>query len=115
MIKSIALIKRKPGISREEFFRHYEEVHAPLASKYLPFKRYVRNYIITQAAYGHRAAAEEPEFDCIAEFWFDNEEDRQAVEDFLGSEAGQVIRDDEEKFMDRSKIVGFVVEEKVTE
>jgi len=36
MVKTIALIKRKPGLSREEFIRHYEEVHAPLALKHVP-------------------------------------------------------------------------------
>jgi len=115
MIKSIGLIKRKPGLSREEFVRHYEEVHAPLASKHLPFKRYVRNYITFQTVYEPRVAVEEPEFDCITEVWFETDQDVEAVVNFLASEAGKVIRDDEERFMDRSKIIGFVVEEKVTE
>ena len=44
MIKTIAMIRRKPGISREDFIRHYEEVHAPLGQKHFGFARYVRNY-----------------------------------------------------------------------
>jgi hypothetical protein len=56
MVKVIALIRRKPGLSREGFLKHYEEVHAPLALKHFPtFKRYVRNHIITPPG------AEEPE------------------------------------------------------
>ena len=107
MVKVMFLVKSKPGLSREEFCRHYEEAHVPLALKYFPtFKRYVRNYVITTPG------VEEPEFDCITEIWFDNMEDCQAVVDFWGSETGQVIRDDEERFMDRSKIVAFLVEEK---
>jgi len=43
MIKVMAFIKRKPGISHEEFVQHYEEVHAPLAVKHLTtISRYVR-------------------------------------------------------------------------
>ena len=109
MVKGMSLIKRKLGLSREEFYRHYEEVHVPLALKYFPtFKKYVRNYIITPAG------VEEQEFDCITEVWFNGMEDCQAAMDFWASDAGQVIRDDEERFMDRSKIVAFLVEEKVT-
>jgi uncharacterized protein (TIGR02118 family) len=110
MIKAIALIKRKPGLSREEFSRHYEEVHVPLALKYFPtIKRYVRNYILTPSA------VEGPEFDCISEYWYDNIEEQQAAVNFWQSEAGQVIRDDEESFMDQGKTVFFLVEEKVSE
>ena len=79
MIKAIGLIKRKPGLSREEFVKHYEEVHAPLALKYFPtIKRYVRNHIITPSG------AEEPQFDCITEFWYDDMEGYQAVLNALG-------------------------------
>lgn len=110
MIKTIELVKRKPGLSREEFSKYYEEVHAPLALKYFStFKRYVRNHIITPPG------GEEPGFDCITEIWLDNMEDVQAVLDFWKSEAGEVIRRDEENFMDRSKLVSFLVEEKVSE
>jgi len=109
VVKTIELIRRKTGLSREEFSKHYEKVHVPLAVKYFPtIKRYVRNHIITLPG------AEEPEFDCITEIWFDDMEGAQAVFDFWKSEAGQVIRDDEESFMDRSKIVFFLVEEKVS-
>ena len=111
MIKSIGLFKRKPGLSQEEFAKHYEEVHAPLALKYFStlFKRYVRNHVITPPG------AEEPEFDCVTEIWFESMEDMKTVADFWQSEAGEVIRRDEETFMDRDKLISFIVEEKVSE
>ena len=109
MIKMVSLIRRKPGLSREEFVKHYEEVHAPLALKCFPtFKRYVRNHIIIPAG------GEEPEFDCITELWYDDMQGHQAVIDFYQSEAGQPIRDDEVAFMDNSKTMSFFVEEKVS-
>lgn len=109
MIKAMSLIKRKPGLPREEFSRHYEEVHVPLALRHFPFKRYVRNYVIASPG------AEELDFDCITEVWFDTMEDCQAAAEFSASEAYQVISEDEDRFMDRSKIVAFLVEEKATE
>ena len=107
MVKAITLIKRKAGISREEFVKHYEEVHAPLALKHFSFRRYVRNHIIP-------SGVEEPAFDCITEVWFDDMAKYHVGINFWQSEAGQVIRDDEESFMDRSKMVYFLVEEKVS-
>jgi uncharacterized protein (TIGR02118 family) len=109
MIKAISFLKRKPGISREEFARHYEEVHAPLAMKHFPFKRYVRNYVIGDPD------ADVPGFDCITEVWFETMEDCEAAAEFSMSEDYKVISDDEEKFMDRSSIVAFLVEEMVSE
>ena len=112
MIKSMALIKRKPGLSREEFIQHYEEVHAPLALKHFPiFKRYVRNYVIPLPD------AEELDFDCITEIWFDEIEGAMAVTEALGgykTEIGRVFLDDEEKFMDRGSRVSFLVDERVS-
>jgi uncharacterized protein (TIGR02118 family) len=112
MIKSMTLIKRKPELSREEFIQHYEEVHAPLALKHFPtFARYVRNYVITLPD------AEEPDFDCITEIWFDDIEGAMAVTEALGdykTEIGRIFLDDEEKFMDRDSKVSLLVDERVS-
>ena len=120
MVKSIELIKRKPGISQEEFIKHYEEVHAPLALKHFPtFRRYVRNHIIKPPG------TDEPDFDCITEIWYDDMLGVKAVIDALGgykdddisgytTELGRIFRDDEEKFMDRSNRVSFLVDERVS-
>ena len=112
MIKSMALIKRKPGLSREEFIQHYEEVHAPLALKHFPtFKRYVRNHIIALPG------TEEPDFDCITEIWFEDKEGAMAVTEALGdykTEIGRIFLADEEKFMDRGSLVSFLVDERVS-
>jgi uncharacterized protein (TIGR02118 family) len=110
MVKAVALIKRKPGTSQEEFTQHYEQAHAPLALKHLPtIKRYVRNHVI------HMPGTEGLEFDCITELWFDSMEDAVKLMEFVQSDAGQVIRDDEEKFLDQDKTVFFLVDEKVSD
>ena len=110
MIKTIALIKRKAGISREDFVKHYEEVHAPLALKNLPMiRRYIRNHVVDIPG------SEGPDFDCISEFWFDSIEDAMGVVAFVQSESGKVLRDDEMKFMDNSRTIAFMVEERVSD
>ena len=110
MVKTIVFIKRKSNITREEFAKHYEEVHAPLALKRLPMiKRYVRNHVVDIAG------MEGPDFDCMTELWFDTLEDAAKVIEFVQSDAGQVIRDDEQKFLDSEKTVSFLVDERVSD
>lgn len=112
MIKTIALISRKPGISQEEFVKHYEEVHVPLALKHFPtFKKYVRNYIVAFPG------TPEPDFDCVTEFWFDDLEGAMAVQEILGdykTEVGKIFLADEEKFQDRARTRTFLVDERVS-
>src|SRR5271156_4961524 len=46
MFKVIAMMKLKPGVSFEEFRRHYETIHAPMGLKSLAnTKRYFRHYL----------------------------------------------------------------------
>ena len=112
MIKTIALIKRKPGMSMEDFVRHYEEVHAPLALKHFPtFSKYVRNYVVAMPG------TDGPDFDCITEFWFDDLEGAMKVQEILGdyqTEVGKIFLADEERFQDRAKTRSFLVDEKVS-
>jgi len=110
MVKTVAFFKRKAGLSREEFFNHYEMVHAPLGMKHIPnMKGYVRNHIPVSSS------ADDLEWDCISEFWFENMDEFQKVTDYLQSDSSQAVHDDEETFMDRSKSVFFFVDEKVLE
>ena len=108
MIKAIGMMKRKPGLSREDFIRHYEEQHAPLAQRLLGFARYVRNYPIPEPG------AAEPPFDVITEFWFESKEAFAAAMAVNASPEAQIIREDEARFMDTSRTVGFLVDERVT-
>lgn len=112
MIKTIALITRKPGMSREDFVKYYEERHAPLALKHFPtFSKYVRNYPVTMPG------TDEPDFDCITEFWFDDLEGALKVQQILGdykTEVGKIFLADEEKFQDRAKTRTFLIDERIS-
>ena len=108
MIKAIALLKRKPGLSREEFVSHYEEVHVPLILKHSTgIAKYVRNFVVSDGA-------TETDYDCITELWYENMEAFNSTISVWGTEAGKVIIDDENSFIDRDKIVFFIVDERTS-
>lgn len=106
MIKVVLLVRRKDGISREEFRRYYESRHAPLAASQLrSCVRYVRNFVVDDLA-------GEPDFDCITEFWYELEGPWRAARDRIATEASrQALAQDEAQFMDRSSMRVVVVAE----
>lgn len=113
MFKIITLIKRREGMSREEFVNYYEEVHAKLAEKYLTGKavKYFRRYLTSLP---HSAGDEigEPEFDASMEMWFaDIEQWRSTLAIISAPDVAKLIIEDEEKFVDRTKLYLFSVEE----
>jgi uncharacterized protein (TIGR02118 family) len=92
MMKSIALLTRRADVSRADFQRYYETRHAPLAIGYFPFEKYVRN---------HLQDHEDAGFDTISEFWA---EDLGALTALMDGPVGEILREDERRFMDQSKI-----------
>jgi hypothetical protein len=109
MVKEMVSIKSKPGLSREEFIKKYEEELAPLILKLCPgIKKYVRNYVRTPLT------APDPNalpFDCITEVWYEDMEAFKAFAQFAMSEKGKVIFDLEGTFMDTTKTVAVLVKE----
>lgn len=98
MIKNVGLIPRRADLNRAAFRDYYESRHAPLALKHLrSFRRYVRNHVVA-------ASPADPPFDALSEFWYDTAEDLEAVVAFLTSPAGDVLRDDEARFMNRAGV-----------
>ncbi len=109
MLKEMLLIKRKDGLSMEDFVKHYEEVHAPLIMRMCPsVRKYARNYVT------NTLGAQGPGFDCITEVWYENIDGFKALGKIYMSEEGKAIRESEDRFMD-SQLVVFLVDEKVSE
>ena len=68
MIKVFALLPKRADLSEERFYRHWNEVHAPLVLEHLSVKRYVHSrclpqYCIPQLAPFPYAGADELWFD----------------------------------------------------
>ncbi|NLT07679.1 MAG: EthD domain-containing protein [Solirubrobacterales bacterium] len=114
MIKVVALLKRKPGLTSEEFSAHYFERHAPLFRAVVPDEvavgivHYVQNHAV--AVGGGRF---EPPYDCVTEMGFADRAAMARWKEFYEGPGGEPLRRDEERFMDRDARVVVVTEERV--
>ena len=75
MIKTIGLLRAKPGISREEFARHWRDVHGPLSLGVPGIRRYVQNHITQERPTQQNLRPIEAQIDGIVEMWYDNWDD----------------------------------------
>jgi uncharacterized protein (TIGR02118 family) len=91
MIKLIALLKRKPGISKEEFARRWVEDH-PKFTWAIPGLREYRINIATE-----RQPPGAPDFDGTAELWWDSIEEMEAA---FNTPAGFAGTTDADQFAD---------------
>lgn len=108
MFKLIILLKRKNGMSVEEFRNYYETKHIALTRKITPnMKRYTRNYI-TPYSTDLGANGDSP-FDCVTEVYFDSREDFDDQMKFLSDNPDRAAElvEDEHNLFDRSKIWYF--------
>jgi uncharacterized protein (TIGR02118 family) len=106
MPKLIMFIKRKAGLSFNEFRAHYENIHAPLAKSLLVhLSDYSRNFLQSFPS------QPEPPYDCITELWFADQAAMQASMAFSRTEEGQALARDEENFMDRAATRVFIADE----
>src|SRR5215831_11290163 len=111
MIKLMGMLRRKPGMSAQEFHHYWRNVHAPLVMGMRGFAGHVRKYVQSHATDAQLlpGAGGTPAFDGIAELWFDSLDDlHKAISDpsYLGE-----IHPDELKFLDFPNCVILVVEE----
>jgi uncharacterized protein (TIGR02118 family) len=86
MVKAIFIASRLPGLTHEEFFAHWTEVHGALAAKLPGLRRYVQNHAILEA-YTVRPMTH----DGWAELWFD---DLEALRSAYASRHWEALRED---------------------
>jgi uncharacterized protein (TIGR02118 family) len=107
MIKLMCFVARKPGMSVDDFHRHWREVHAPLIAANAAARRHVLRY-----EQHHRVARDYdrpdgPEWDGVAEQVFASY--RDFVASFTDPDWAPITAD-EANFLDRSRTV-FVMTE----
>jgi len=119
LFSTILTIRKKRGLSREEFIDYYENKHTALVGKLLPstLLQYRRNYVIDEDPLSRRLAAgrgddaEMPDIAVITEARFATREDAEAlVEAFLSDDVLPQILADEANFIEPGGVRWRVVE-----
>ncbi|HTO55097.1 MAG TPA: EthD domain-containing protein [Myxococcota bacterium] len=109
MLKLSFCLRRLPNLSREAFQKYWFEIHAPLVKKHsaaLRIQRYVQTHTLVGDAADtlQRTRGGPPGYDGVAELWWKSEQDvAAALATAAGAEAGQILLEDERKFIDLSQ------------
>ncbi len=115
MVTMIVFVRRKQGISREEFSRYWFERHAPLVLSTPEFMQHVRKYVQYHPAAGPTAAGslfgDITDYDGVGEIWFDSREAMNAA--LTEPRYLEIMRPDELKFIDLEGCLSFVADERV--
>ena len=109
MVKLIACIKRKPGMTREEFSRYWRENHGPLVKSVPEFMRHVHKYVQCHIVSDSGPIGARSPYDGVAELWFDSTAEIEQA--FAERRYLEIIRPDELKFVDLAGSTVFVTDE----
>ena len=105
MIITLALLRARAGLSRDELVDYYENHHVPLILSLAPAPAYyARNYLPEIGV---------AEFDVLTHMKFADEPARQAWLSLVLAE-GSGVAEDEARFLDRSRTQSWTVEEHVS-
>jgi uncharacterized protein (TIGR02118 family) len=110
MIKLVFTLRRREGMSREEFQRYWREQHAPLVTSHAE-ALHIRRYVQTHARETDldelisTSRGSEPGFyDGVAELWWDSVEELVAAyATDAGQAAGAALLEDEQRFIDLAR------------
>lgn len=106
-MKVMLLLKRKAGMSAQEFQDYYERSHVQLAHKYLGhlFADYRRNYMMPVAdgqSDTQNPGLANPDYDAVTEIWLKDENAWAEMQKIMADpEIGRIFMEDEEHFLDR--------------
>ena len=107
MVKMIITIKRREGMSHEEFVRYQRDVHRPILMSIPEARRYIRRFVVSFPipAPGYSG----PDYDSVVEAWFDSMEDMNAL--YSSENFRSKVSPDHKNFMDLSAYGRIVAEE----
>jgi len=118
MVRLIYCLRRKEGMSLQEFQRYWREVHGPLVEKHaqvLRIRRYVQVHTLDtplNEALGRQRGCQVEPYDGVAELWWDSLEDFQAaVQTEEGRQAARQLAEDEARFVDVARSTIFLAQE----
>jgi uncharacterized protein (TIGR02118 family) len=107
MIKLVFMVRRREGMTREEFQRYWREEHAQLVKRHaelLGIRRYVQTHALDtdlDDAIARSRGSEPRQYDGVAELWWDSIDDLvQAATSEEGQTAQHALLEDERRFID---------------
>lgn len=109
MIRLEFVLRRKPGMSRADFQAYWRNVHGPLVARHsttLGIHRYIQLHTLDDPINDALAVARggmEPEYDGVAELWWDSFEDMAPGGDQAAADAALMLLEDEKRFIDLSR------------
>lgn len=106
MAKGIGFVKRRPGMSVEDFQRHWREIHGPLGVAVPGLRRYEQSHT-RLAAY---AQGREPKWDGVSLIWFD---DSKALRAGLMSREFRAAQTDDPNFITPGPVPFIITTEHV--
>ena len=112
MLKQVCLLKRRPGMTMQEFIDYYENRHSKIAlSALTQARRYVRRYVKPEKN-PITGESVELDFDVVMELWWDSRADYEASMKMFGEkDLYKIVYEDEEKIFATHENRVFTVEE----
>lgn len=118
MIKAVCLMRRRAGMSADEFKAYYENHHSKIGEAVFPGRahKYVRRYLkpfSSEADFGHsNKAAAAPQFDVIMEVWYNDEAKMAESFEILANDRVRAfVQSDEAKLFDPNGVFVYFVDE----
>jgi len=105
MIKIVYCISKKAGLTDEEFFSYWENVHGAIGARIPRLRKLVQSRRLIVPGDRHR-----PDYDGMAELWFD---DMEALLAARQSPEWKASTEDEANFIDPDKVAYLVSEERI--
>jgi uncharacterized protein (TIGR02118 family) len=104
MVKAIFLVSRHPGLTLDDFFDHWRNVHGTLCARVPGLRRYIQNHAIPEA-YSFRQMTH----DGWSELWFDDLHSMRAA---MATPEWQAVREDSQRLFARP--LGCVIARELT-
>ncbi len=108
MIKVVICVKRKKGMTPEEFHHYMRHKHGELVKNLNSTKKYIRKYVQSYTIPEEYEQGNTP-YDAVSELWFDSLADLKECSQT--TEVLEKVRPDEKHFADQAETVIFVTEE----
>jgi uncharacterized protein (TIGR02118 family) len=115
-VKLVVLLKKKPGMSFEDFQDYYENHHSKLITLLPRVQRYFRRYLHPLDGHPMNTDDEAGTYHVITELWFNSREDLDvAMARNAEPDVYQALADDELNLFDRSQTRINIVEERFSD